>query len=96
MTWFNKLSIKSKLILLIHLITLFTQIIGFSILTIERFNYLKKELLVQSHIQAKLISEYCVSSIIFEDMDGLNLILQKIKALPFILSVAVYDQTGFS
>ena len=92
MTWLNKLSIKRKLILLILGITLFTQIIAFSILSIERFNLLKKELLAQSHIQTKLIGEYCVSPIIFEDIDGLNHILQKIKALPHILSAAVYDQ----
>ncbi len=94
MTWFNNLSIKRKLILLIFGITLLAQIIAFSILTMERYNYLKKELLNQSQIQAKLIGEYCVSPLVFEDVEGLNRILQKIEALPFILSAAVYDQNG--
>ncbi|MDP8267667.1 MAG: PAS domain S-box protein [Candidatus Tenebribacter davisii] len=94
MRWFNNLSIKRKLFLLIFGITLIAQAIAFSILTIERFNSLKQELLNQSHIQARLIGEYCVSPLVFEDMDGLDHILQKIDALPFILSATVYDQNG--
>jgi PAS domain S-box-containing protein len=94
MSWFNNLSIKRKLILLLFGITLIAQAIAFSILTIERFSYLKKELLDQSKIQARLISEYCVSPLVFEDVDGLKQLLQKIEVLPFILSVGVYNQDG--
>lgn len=90
----NDTSLKTKLILIIFGIALASQLITFSILSIERYNYLKKELTQQSHIQAKLIGEYSVSPIIFEDMDGLNAILQKIDAIPFILVASIYDING--
>ncbi|MBC8384776.1 MAG: hypothetical protein H8E57_04580 [Candidatus Cloacimonetes bacterium] len=94
MNWFNNLSIKRKLILLIFGITILAQIVAFSILSLEYKNHLKKELLDQSKIQAKLIGEYCVSPLVFDDLEGLNRILKKIEELPFILSAAVYDQKG--
>lgn len=87
-------SIKTKLILIIFGIALASQLITFSFLSVERYNYLRKELIHQSQINAKLISEYLISPLIFEDMDGVKAILQKIDAIDFILSAAVYNAAG--
>lgn len=87
-------TLKKKLILIIFGIALVSQLITFTILSIERYSYLKSELTKQSHIQAQLIGEYSVSPLIFEDIEGLNEVLQRIEAFPFILSAAVYDIEG--
>jgi len=87
-------SLKTKLILIIFGIALASQLITFTILSIERYSYLKNELIQQSHIQAKLIGDYSLSPLIFEDMDGLNDILAKIETIPIILAASVYDAKG--
>ena len=94
MTPFNDLPIQKKLTLIISGVNIFALLLVFTIYSIERVSFLKKDLENMAHSQAKLIGEYCISPIVFDDKDGLKEIIEKSQSMDFINSVSVYDRTG--
>ena len=90
----KNISIKNKLILIILSVTLFSIIVGFALIIIKENNSLKKKIVNESMLNAKLVSEYCITPLDFEYPDEAEVILSKLEAIPNIYNGYVYDKNG--
>lgn len=88
------LSIKAKITAIIASVSLFAIVLGFSMLTINTINNLKKDLVKQNALTAKLLSQYLLYSLIFDDNKSAVTQLDKLNALSFINKAEVYDAKG--
>ncbi|MDP8206155.1 MAG: ATP-binding protein [Candidatus Electryonea clarkiae] len=91
---FNSFSIKNKLIAIILTVTFLTTGIGFALVVINEINHMKEDLIEKSNLTAKMMGEYCVAPIVFNDVDGIQEILKKINSLPNVITASVYDVNG--
>ncbi len=91
---FKQLPIKKKLTLIISGVNIFILVLVLAIYSIERISSLKKDLKSMAHAQARLIGEYCISPIVFDDIDGLREIVSKSETMDFINTVSVYNRSG--
>ena len=89
---FKNISIKSKLISIILLVTITTLIIGITIIVINNIVSFRNELLNNTLMNTKLIGEYCIAPLTFDDNAGAESILSKLETIPYIESGAVYDR----
>ncbi len=94
MRFLYNLSIKAKITAIITGISLFAIILGFSIITINNISNFKKELVVQNALTAKLLSEYLLYALIFDDSKSAVNQLEKLSVLEFIKKAEVYDAQG--
>ncbi|MFH1196453.1 MAG: PAS domain S-box protein [bacterium] len=94
MKMFLNLSIKSKIILIILIVTSITIWIGFTIITINDINTYQKDLVSSTTVNAKLIGEYCIVPLTFRDHEEATKIIEKIKSLPSLTTVCIYDENG--
>jgi len=90
----KNLSIKNKLILIILGIFLFSTGIAFSIVIINEVYKIKREMVNIANVNARLIGEYCVTPLTFNDKSGANEILQKMHLIPSILKVVLFNENG--
>jgi len=91
---FEALSIKNKLIGIILLVSVLAITSGFTVVIITNVKSFKSEMLHSTIIKAKLIGEYCVAPLVFEDKSGAEEILQKLQADKHIMIGCVYDENG--
>jgi PAS domain S-box-containing protein len=89
-----KLSIKYKIISIILIVTVLTVGIGFAISIIKSIDNYKKDLINNITINAKLTGDYCITALAFEDKKGANDIINKLKTIPQIENVILYDIKG--
>jgi len=94
MKFLYSLSIRAKITSIIASVSLFAIILGFSIITINNIKSFKKELVNQNSLTAKLLSEYLLYSLIFNDSKSAVSQLDKLNALTFINKAEVYDARG--
>ncbi len=94
MTLFQNISIKNKIISIVLIVSTITMIIGFAIVGISDINSLKKEMLLNSLMNTKLIGEYSIAPLTFDDNEGAENILSKLSTNPDIKSAALYDRNG--
>lgn len=94
MKLFQNISIKNKIVGIILLICSVTLIIGFTIIGINDINSLKKNLLANAILNTQLVGDYSVASLTFDDNEGAEEILSKLKSLPNFMSGAIYDRNG--
>lgn len=94
MRFLQKISLKHKLIGIILVVTLFALSIGFIVYTTNAVSNLKNDLRTSMVVNAKLISEYSVSPILFDDKNGASEILQKINAIAEIEEAYIFDNEG--
>ncbi|MDX9695892.1 MAG: histidine kinase dimerization/phospho-acceptor domain-containing protein, partial [Bacteroidales bacterium] len=92
MSLFKNISIKTKLISIILLVSITTLVIGVSIISINNIASFKNDLLNNSLMNTRLIGEYCIAPLTFDDNAGVESILSKLETLPYIESGAVYDR----
>ena len=91
---FFNLSIKTKISLIIISISLFAIILSFSVITINNINTLKKDLVTQNSLTAKLISEYIVFSLAFDDKKDAVKTLDKLSTQTSIKNAEIYNSDG--
>jgi signal transduction histidine kinase/CheY-like chemotaxis protein len=94
MIFFNKFSIRKKIISIILSVTI-TSILGGLVIEVYS-NILKsrQELIRNISLNAKLISDYSVPALLFDDKPGAYNILQKLSNIPSVLRGAIYNDSG--
>jgi PAS domain S-box-containing protein len=93
---FRNLSIKSKLIVIILLVTISALGIGFGVVIYKNIDTYTEELKTAASLLAGLTAEYLSYSLSFEDRQEAEEFLNKMKAVPFldVKNAVVYDQKG--
>ncbi len=94
MKFFSNWSIKYKLVFIITLVAMVSSTLGFITININQVNTLKRDLESEISLNARLIGEYSVPAILFQDNQGAENILKKINTVPYLLRAALYDTTG--
>ena len=88
------LSIKSKLIYIVSISTLFALMLGFTIVVISTTYTFRKDMVSDADLHARLICEYCIAPLSFQDATGVEEIINKVETIPWISNVYVYDSEG--
>jgi len=96
MNFFQNLSLKYKLVLLILSVTLLSLMIGFAVNIFREYETLKEKMLNESIMNAKLVSEYCITPLDFGYHDEAEDNLSKLEAIPAVFYACVYDVHGNS
>lgn len=93
---FRNLSIKSKLIVIILLVTISALGIGFGVVIYKNIDNYKKEMITATSLQAGLTAEYLSYSLEFDDRNEAEKSLYTMKAVRFldVKNAVVYDQKG--
>ncbi|MCB2194214.1 MAG: response regulator [Bacteroidetes bacterium] len=94
MKLFQNISIKNKIISIVLIVSTVTMIIGFTLVGISDIKSLKDEMLINSLMNTKLIGEYSIAPLTFDDNTGAENILSKLATNPSIISAALYDRNG--
>jgi len=94
MNFLKNQSIKNKILAIILFVVLTTTIIGFFIVSINDIKSYKIDILTTTKINAKLIGEYCIPALIFDDNKGANNILSKLQNISYVESGALYNKNG--
>jgi len=87
-------SIRAKLIAIILVVALLTIVPVYMLSGWLQYQSLKNELAHNILINAKVVGEYCVSPLIFEDRPGATDILKKMAHVAYIQSASLYDKNG--
>ena len=94
MKFFQNISIKNKIISIILIVSTLTMLTGFTIISISDIKSFKKIMLLNTLMQTKLIGEYSIAPLTFNDNTGAENILSKLSTLSEIRSGALYDRNG--
>ena len=94
MKFFQNISIKNRIISTILIVSTVTLITGFAIISISEIKSLKKTMLLNSLMQTKIIGEYSIAPLTFNDNTGAENILSKLSTIPEVKSGALYDRNG--
>lgn len=87
----RNLSIRLKLILIVLLVSLFTLVLGFSLVMWNNIANLKTDMKNNAIINARLIGEYCAVPLNFDIKDNAIETLEKLKAIPSVEIGIVYN-----
>jgi len=90
----QKLSIKTKITLIIISVSLMAILLGFTIYTFFNINNLKKNLVNQNTLIAKLMAEYSEFALLFGDTKVAVENLDNLKTIPYIIGAELYDTDG--
>ena len=88
------LSIKNKLVAIILSVTFFSITLGAALLIVNHIRTLRAELVNNATINARLVGEYCIVPLTFEDADELSNILANLQTIPSIENAYVHDSKG--
>jgi len=88
----KNISIKNKIIYVILLVSITTLSIGFTLVSISNIKSFRNELLNTTLMNTKLIGEYCIAPLTFDDNTGVEDILSKLESMPNIEMGAIYDK----
>ena len=88
------LSIRTKITFIIISVSLLAIVVGFSVVTFININNLKRDLVNQSSLIAKLTGEYSIYGLAFEDTRNAVENLEHLEAVSFVLSAEIFDQKG--
>ncbi|MCX6281453.1 MAG: response regulator [Bacteroidetes bacterium] len=88
----SRLSIKNKLILLVLTVLIPVIFIAFSLVLFWRINDYKKDLVNATILYTRLMGEYCISPLVFNDVKGSTEMLQKIESLPDVYAAFLFDE----
>ncbi len=94
MKFLFNLSIRSKITVIIAIVSIIAIIIGFSILTINSISNLKKNLVTQNALTARLLSEYIIFPLIFDENEEAVEQINKLEVIEFVEKVELYDAKG--
>lgn len=93
MTLFHITTIKNKIILMIMIVCSLIVGVGFTIVFISNIGEMKRNQVNSTRLNAKLIGEYCATSLSFKYPDRGEEILEKLASLPEIMNGYVFDNT---
>ncbi len=91
---FRSISIKTKLIMIIVGVSFVIAIAGFLVVFLNHISNLKDDLKNNTVLNAELVGQYCVVPLTFEYIEEANEVLNKLSAIPYIISACVYDENG--
>ncbi|GAF90431.1 unnamed protein product, partial [marine sediment metagenome] len=91
---FRNLSIKNKLIGIILIVSMLAIVTGFTVIIFKDIKTFKTNMVHNTTVNARLIGEYCVTPLAFQDNAGAEEILGKLGAIPSIMNGFVYDDKG--
>jgi len=94
MSFFSKMSIKNKIISIVLIVSSLTMMLGLSIIGISDIKKLKTEMLSNALLNTKLVGEYSIAPLTFDDNAGAETILSKISTIPGVMNGALYDRNG--
>lgn len=87
----KNLSIKNKLVLLILSITVVVMSLGFSVVIYTDLNSMENEIISDAKSNSRMMADYLVFSLIFNDKKGAQEVVKKIDNIKWISSVIVYS-----
>ncbi len=88
------LSIRTKITFIIIGVSLLAIVVGFFVVTLINISNLKRDLVIQSSLIAKLTGEYSGYGLAFEDTRNAVENLQHLESVGYILSAEIFDQKG--
>lgn len=94
MNLLQNISIKNKLIVIMLSVTMLSIIAGFTVIIVQEKLALKRKIINESLMHAKLVSEYCITPLDFGYQDEAEANLSKLEAIPAIYNGYVYDING--
>ncbi len=92
MKFFQNISIKNKLIIIILLSTAISIGVGSTLVTIRNINTYKEDMVNNTIINARLIGEYCIAPLSFRDNKVAADVIKKIATIPSISTGGIYDE----
>jgi signal transduction histidine kinase len=90
----KNISIKNKIIGISLFVSLITIIIGFVFILFFNVENLRSETLNNAVMNSKLIGEYCIGPLTFDDVRAADTILAKLRTIPQVETGALYDKNG--
>lgn len=90
----NDYSIKSKLIISIISLLVFSLSLFSAFILYINYQNRTSTLLEQSKLQSRLIADYVVTPLLFNDAPGAKELLSKLESIPTVNAAAVYDEKG--
>ncbi len=87
-------SIRQKIIGIILIVTIISLLGGFSFEIYSYILTLRKDLVNSISLNAKLISDYAVPTILFDDETEAGIILEKLKNIPSVLHGDIVNEKG--
>ncbi len=94
MKLFQNISIKNKITSIILIVSTSTLLLGFIIVGLGEIKNLKSEMLLNNLMNTKLIGEYSIAPLTFDDNSGAENVLSKLSTNPNVISAALYDRSG--
>ncbi len=91
MTAIRDLSIRNKLIIIILSVTLFSLGLASTVIIYFDIQSLRKDKINEATITARLVGNYCIVPLTFEDSDAIKQVLQSLLEIPYIDNCFVYD-----
>jgi signal transduction histidine kinase len=94
MSLFSKFSIRQKIISIILAVTITSILAGLVIEVYSNIMNSRQELIRNISLNAKLISDYSVPTLLFDDKNGADNILQKLSNIPSVLHGIIKTDSG--
>ncbi len=88
----NKISLKRKMNFVIISVTLITVVLGFLFIGFSTTNIYKKNLKYRSILNARLIGEFALIPLTYEETDRAKRTLNKLKLIPDIENCLIFDE----
>ncbi|MBI9036719.1 MAG: PAS domain-containing protein [Bacteroidales bacterium] len=90
----QNLSIKNKIVAIILLVTYLSLGIGFAFVAMWDISRLKSEIQSNLVLNAKLIGDYCVVPLTFDDNQQATKVLSRLRYIKFIETACIFDKEG--
>ncbi len=90
----SSLSIRNKLVLVIWLSTLFVMGLGITVMIVQEIVDSRNEMEQNTIMNTKLIGEYCVVPMDFDDSQAAEETLSRLELTPEVVLAVLYDTTG--
>ena len=87
-------SVKTKITGAILLVTIITLFFGLFLVIYYDVEMFKRDLLNATRMNTKLVGEYSVGALTFEDSKGVSEILSRLQTIPSVINAAVFDEKG--
>ncbi len=94
MNFFHDLSIRNKLVGIMVIATVFTMGAGFSFVIKTEIDAFKQDMVNNTLMNARILGEYCVTPLDFDQKKGAEEILARMQTIPSIEDVLLFDETG--
>ncbi len=87
-------SISKQLKIVMVSLTVFVTLIAFTVLAYNQYNSDEKDMIQNLQINAQLVSDYSVTTLMFNDANGATDVLSKLNQMDNIAIANIYDTTG--